>query len=151
MTMRSILLATDGSKSAQKALELATDLARVNNARLLILNVKRPENAGSLPPELAEFALVENVRLTERDLYSEVASRIVRDAEKTARELGAQDVEAFTAEGDPARCIVDAANSRNVDAIVIGSHGLGDFESLLLGSVSHKVAHLAPCTCIIVR
>ena len=43
------------------------------------------------------------------------------------------------------------ARGRKVDAIVMGSRGLGDLESLLLGSVSHKVAHAAPCSCVIVR
>ncbi|WP_256432948.1 universal stress protein [Martelella soudanensis] len=40
---------------------------------------------------------------------------------------------------------------RKVDTVVLGSRGLGDVAGLLLGSVSHKVTHLAPCTCIVVR
>jgi len=54
-------------------------------------------------------------------------------------------------EGDPAGRIVEAARKRGADLIVIGSRGLGDLQGMLLGSVSHKVAQLAPCTCIIVR
>ncbi|WP_180901977.1 universal stress protein [Martelella soudanensis] len=48
-------------------------------------------------------------------------------------------------------CILDAIRERKVDTVVLGSRGLGDVAGLLLGSVSHKVTHLAPCTCIVVR
>ncbi len=39
----------------------------------------------------------------------------------------------------------------HVDMIFLGSRGLGDAQSLLMGSVSHKVAHLAECTCVSVK
>jgi nucleotide-binding universal stress UspA family protein len=47
--------------------------------------------------------------------------------------------------------ILRGARDRAVDMIVLGSRGFGDAEGLLLGSVSHKVAHLAACTCVTVR
>ena len=47
--------------------------------------------------------------------------------------------------------IVDFARDQRADAIVMGSRGLGDVSGLLLGSVSHKVSHLAACTCIMVK
>jgi nucleotide-binding universal stress UspA family protein len=53
--------------------------------------------------------------------------------------------------GDPAETILRVARDRAVDMIVLGSRGLGDPEGLLLGSVSHTVAHLAACTCVTVR
>jgi nucleotide-binding universal stress UspA family protein len=53
--------------------------------------------------------------------------------------------------GDPAAEIVASAQENEADCIVIGSRGLGDFGGLLLGSVSHKVNHSAPCTCITVH
>ena len=47
--------------------------------------------------------------------------------------------------------IVAFAKDRGIDAIVMGSRGTGDMEGLLLGSVSHKVTSLAPCTCVTVK
>jgi nucleotide-binding universal stress UspA family protein len=35
--------------------------------------------------------------------------------------------------------------------VFLGSHGLSDIRGLLIGSVSHKVLHQAPCTCVVVR
>jgi nucleotide-binding universal stress UspA family protein len=43
------------------------------------------------------------------------------------------------------------ARDRHVDMIFLGSRGLGDAKGLLMGSVSHKVAHLAECTCVSVK
>ena len=54
-------------------------------------------------------------------------------------------------EGDPARVIAEHAGLHKVDLIVMGRRGLGGLEGLLLGSVSHKVAQLAPCACLTVR
>ena len=64
---------------------------------------------------------------------------------------GVRDVEVIVVEGDPVRTIVDTAKARDIDMIVIGSRGRGDLEGLLLGSVSHMVVQLAPCTCVVVR
>jgi nucleotide-binding universal stress UspA family protein len=60
-------------------------------------------------------------------------------------------VETLIRVGQPARTIVHVAEQLEVDCIVMGSRGLGDFEGLLLGSVSHKVASLAKCTCVTVK
>ena len=54
-------------------------------------------------------------------------------------------------EGDAAEKILEIAKSKGVDTIVLGSRGLGGVRSLLMGSVSSKVCHAAPCTCIIVK
>jgi nucleotide-binding universal stress UspA family protein len=53
--------------------------------------------------------------------------------------------------GPPARTIVEFADKEKVNAVVMGSRGHGDLESLLLGSVSHKVASLSKVTCVTVR
>ena len=79
-----------------------------------------------------------------------MAHHIAKAAEEQAG-LRRVPVEAVVVEGDPAQKIVEVARSRQVDAIVMGSRGLGDLQGLLLGSVSHKVAHTAPSSCVIIR
>ncbi|HUO45666.1 MAG TPA: universal stress protein [Acidimicrobiia bacterium] len=53
--------------------------------------------------------------------------------------------------GDPAATIVRLAKEVGADLIVMGSRGLGSVAGLLLGSVSHKVGHAAPCAVLTVR
>ncbi|SMF48519.1 Nucleotide-binding universal stress protein, UspA family [Tistlia consotensis] len=151
MDMQLIMIATDGSAAARKALHFAADLARLKRARLLVLHVQRLRGSEAVPPELEELRRVEHVRISERDLLAKVARQLVADAEAEARAEGVGEVEGLVVEGDPTRCIVETARARKPEMLVLGTRGLGDAQSLLLGSVSHKVAHLAPCSCILVR
>jgi nucleotide-binding universal stress UspA family protein len=151
MDIKTILHPTDGSESARKALEFACELAAERKAQLLILHVQRRRGSERIPPGLEQFSEIEHVRATEARLLRTVAEYIVDEAKTAARDRGIDCIEAHISEGDPALQIVGMARNRNVDAIVMGSRGLGDLESLLLGSVSHKVAHSAPCSCVIVR
>lgn len=151
MDIKTILHPTDGSESARKALDFACELAAERKAKLLILHVQRQHGSERIPQELEQFSEIEHIRATEARLLRSAAEYIVEDARLAARNRGITNVDAQLAEGDPADQIVDLARNRKVDAIVMGSRGLGELESLLLGSVSHKVAHAAPCSCLIVR
>jgi nucleotide-binding universal stress UspA family protein len=151
MDIKTILHPTDGSDSARKAFDFACELAAERKAQLLILHVQRRHGSEMIPPELEQFSDIEHIRASEARLLRAAAEYIVDDAKVVARSRGIADVDAQVAEGDPAHAIVDMALSHKVDAIVMGSRGLGDLEGLLLGSVSHKVAHAAPCSCVIVR
>ena len=62
-----------------------------------------------------------------------------------------QKIETALEDGDPAEANLRVAKGRGVDMVVLGSRGLSDAKGLLLGSVSHKVAHLAECTCVTVK
>ena len=68
-----------------------------------------------------------------------------------APEKGRSDRSHGLAAGDPAKEILNIANEEHADIIVMGRRGLGDLAGLLLGSVSHKVAHLAECACLTVK
>ena len=57
----------------------------------------------------------------------------------------------MTEYGDPAERILDCAKREHVDMIVMGTRGLSDLKGLLMGSVSHKVSHLADCACVTVK
>jgi nucleotide-binding universal stress UspA family protein len=151
MDIKTILHPTDGSDSARKALDFACELAAERKAQLLIVHVQRRHGSERIPPELEQFSDIEHVRATEARLLRSAAEFIVEDARIAARDRGITAVDARLIEGDPAERIVELARADKVDAIVMGSRGLGDLEGLLLGSVSHKVAHAAPCSCLIVR
>ena len=71
----------------------------------------------------------------------------------TAEEVEAAgvDVNTFAREGDPADAILDVAEERDADLIVVGNKGMTGAKRFLLGSVPNKVSHHAPCSVMIVR
>jgi nucleotide-binding universal stress UspA family protein len=140
-----------GSAAANKALEYAIDLVLDTKAKLLLLHVQQAHHGRNASSGLKEFERIEQLRITEAEMLRQEAERIIRACEGAARAKGVEEIETIIAEGDAAAEIILAAKVRHVDTIVIGSRGLGTLEGLLLGSVSHKVAQMAPCTCIIVR
>jgi len=170
---KTILTATDGSDHARKAVTLAGDLAEKYDARLIILHIL----GGVVPEELRHMLEVEfmgGAPVPERprgpympetfvphgdappiaaysDALEAVGKRIVEDAAMVAREQGAKKVDTEVVNGDPVEEILALAKRENADMIIMGSRGLGDLKGLLLGSVSHKVAQLAKCTCVTVK
>lgn len=149
--VRTILVPTDGSDHAAKAVTFAADLAAKYGARMVLLHVVSDWGSGRIPEELQGYAELEHVQITEGDIRKGVASEILERAVSAAREHGANEPETLLDYGRPAKSILGAAKAEGADLIVMGSRGLGDARSLLLGSVSHKVSHLSECTCITVK
>jgi nucleotide-binding universal stress UspA family protein len=149
---RKFLVAVDGSDHGWKALELAADLGRLAGAELLVLHVIPYE---PVPDGLLEYAKVEGLPADEGrarfNASRTLADRIAEDAVARARGRGVAQVAARVVEGNPADEIVALARYEGAEMIFLGSRGLSGVGSLLVGSVSHKVMHLAPCTCVAVR
>jgi nucleotide-binding universal stress UspA family protein len=150
--MNKILVAIDGSDHAWKALDLATDIAKQREAQLIVLHVVPFE---PLPDALRQFAQVEHIPIEEeRARYHSSLSlgdALTQRAAANARDKGLTAVKTRTAEGQPASLILEVAAEEEVDMIVLGSRGLSDPKALFLGSISHKVANLAECTCVTVK
>jgi nucleotide-binding universal stress UspA family protein len=149
---KKFLVAVDGSEHGWKALDLATDLAKASDGEVVILHVVPYEAA---PKGLEHFAEVEGTSIEElksRYHYERtMGDQITDEAEARVRKNGLDTVTAKVAEGNPANEIVALARTQRADMVFLGSRGLGDVKGLLMGSVSHKVMHLAPCTCVAVR
>lgn len=147
-----ILAAIDGSEHAWKALDLAIDIARQHGAQLTVLHVVPFE---PMADALRAFAEAENLPVEEEEARFHYArtlgDHLTRSAEARARDGGLTQVVVRTLEGKPADRILEAAQDEKVDMIVMGNRGLSDARALFLGSVSHKVANHAPCTCVTVR
>ncbi len=149
--VETILVPTDGSDHAEKAVAFAADIAPKYGAGIILLHVLSDPGSGRVPGEMRELARLEHVWITERDIRQAGANEVLHNAETQARNHGATRIEQVIEEGDPTRRILALAKARGADLIVMGSRGLGDLQGLLLGSVSHKVGHLAKCTCVTVR
>ncbi len=136
---KEIVWSTDGSEHAQRALPYVKGLAKEGGADITIVHVvERIEGGGA-------------VGLPRRADEPELQARL----QKLAAELS---VEGFSASlivrGDvgtrPAHEVVDVAREVGADLIVVGSRGLSAIGGLLLGSVAHRLLHLAPCPVLVV-
>ena len=176
---KTIIVATDGSDHADKAVAMAGDLAAKYDATLTLLHVllRRNVEAGDLrrlidvqklPPKLRqEFEQFANIQAKKdagnvtaaafvsipfpEEVIVGVGNAIADRAEGIAREHGARKIDRVITEGDAADAVLGCAKDRAADLIVLGTRGLSDLRGLFVGSVSHKVSHLADCTCIMVR
>jgi nucleotide-binding universal stress UspA family protein len=132
-----ILCPTDFSIFSSRALRHATALAQRFEARLTVLHVIPqwiPYSGGAhFPPPM--MANPELCRHVESD---------VRDFAAPAVDSGVP-VEVVIREAEPWRGILDVAGGLPADLMVMGTHGRGGFEQLLLGAVAEKVLHRAPC------
>ena len=143
-----ILVPTDGSPASSRAVGLAAQLALKHEASLYLLNVIREMQ---LPAELRKMAKVENIGTARQDVLEFVAEKILGDAERRAKRKGVKAVRKATGQGDPATAIAKHAQRNKIDLIVMGTRGLSSVKSLLMGSVSRKVANSCNVNLLIVR
>jgi nucleotide-binding universal stress UspA family protein len=140
--MRNILIATDGSEGANRAVKAGAALARELGAALTLVTI-----GPRLPSEeQGQFARVEG---DAADAAETFARTILNDAEEIVRQAGGDEPKVSLAFGEPTEEIIALARQASADAIVVGRRGRGQLSGLLLGSVSQKLASLAPCAVII--
>lgn len=139
--IKKILVPTDGSTHARKALEYASDFASKYQATVHLIHVIAPLH--SVPEGYVDLKIEEH--------QQRIAKEIIEKAEKEMKKKGVESYQSSILHGNPAREIIDFARDNNVDMIIMGSRGAGMIETLMLGSVSHRVCHLADCTCVTVK
>ena len=120
--MRRILVGTDRSETAGRAVAFAAEMAERYGAELVVLQVVRSGTD---------------------------ASTVERDLAPYAEGLGGRPL--VRAGDDAARVIVDAARAEKVDVVVVGSVGMMGRKEFLLDNVPNRVSHNAPCTVVIVQ
>ncbi len=140
--MRRIMVATDGSEGADRAVDLAAELAKAFGGELLIVTV-----GGNLSGE--EMRQLERAEGNIGEALDMLANQILTAAKTRAERLGIS-IRLRSAWGDPAQSIIETAARESSDTLVVGRRGRGRLAGLLLGSVSQKIASLAPCTVVIV-
>jgi len=143
-----IVVPVDGSEHALRAVDAAVDLAGKYGSEIHLVNVtRRAKYVG----DIDRFAQSEYRQAGSSFVSDELSKSILENAKTHARQAGKSNVKTEMREGNVARGIVEFAEEIGADAIVMGCRGLGDIDSLLLGSVSHKVSSLAPCSVLVVR
>jgi nucleotide-binding universal stress UspA family protein len=127
-----IIWASDGSEHADRALDYARGLAEASSARLIVVHVKEiiAGRAGGYPVQVDEEEVEHKIQGQVKDL---------KDAG-----LNVSFEEHGTTAGGAAHAIADAAKEAGADLIVVGTRGQGPITGLLLGSVTHRLLHVAP-------
>ncbi len=142
MPMQRVMVATDGSAGADRAVEVAAVLAKAVDGELLIVTI-----GGNFPAEaIRKLARVEGVGEAEELL----SNHILLEAKERAHRAGARNIDTRLGWGDPAKGIIDAVRRERSDILVVGRRGRGKIAGLLLGSVSHEVVSRAPCIAVVV-
>lgn len=174
--IETILVPTDGSDHALKAINFGSDIASKYGARIVLFHALL---VGSSSGEILN--LVETGQLSDRTLgelkqkadiqarirstaifapnnlppsieeLEHVGSELLVSGEQIARDHGVERISKILTNGEPIQCILKAVDDEKADLIVMGSRGLGNIEGLLVGSVSHKVSQLAECTVVTVK
>lgn len=142
--MKRILIATDGSEGANRALDYAAEIAKESGVELVVVNVMD----GLSSDIFRQFTRAQHAWLNET--LETMSANILKSAKEHLHAAGASSVHLVSQTGDPAQTILDVAAERNVDAIVVGKRGNGRVAGMLLGSVSQKLVSLAPCVVIVV-
>ncbi|HKI35386.1 MAG TPA: universal stress protein [Gemmataceae bacterium] len=138
---RVILCPTDFSENSAAALRIGRDLARQNQAALVVLHV-----ADSLGPEGLGFV--------------DVATRLqpegrVEDLRRTLHQVGQPepglDMRWLLREGNPAAVIEQVVREQHCDLVVLGTHGRTGLDHLLMGSIAERIIRRCPCPVLIVK
>ena len=143
---RSIVVGTDGSETAEKAVRQATELAGSVGASLHLVSAYSPVPDARLREERQGAPEDIQWSINPREDVEET----LRLASEKVQEAGVK-VETYSREGDPADAILDVAEEKDADLIVVGNKGMTGAKRFLLGSVPNKVSHHAPCSVMIIR
>jgi nucleotide-binding universal stress UspA family protein len=137
-----IVVGTDGSDTADVAVQRAAALAKLTGARIELVSGYRED-----------YSLVAGTGMYVGDLSGDARKAADGCLESTATRLRAEglEVETHCMGGDPADALIGVAEATEASMIVVGSKGMHGGRRFLLGNVPNKVSHHAPCSVMIVR
>ena len=140
---KSVFVGIDGSETSTGAAEIATEIARAQQAKLVLVTVVRPPEGwwgiGGAPPtpEALSAALVEGQQ------------QVLRESEEHLP-LDGVDYETVEELGDPTSPLIAVAEEKEAGLIVIGTRGAGLAERVMLGSVADRLCHHSPVPVMVV-
>jgi len=139
---RNIVVGTDGSETAQSAVDAAADIARLCDAELhLVTAYKAPSGSVAVP--------LTGAHAGDSGIGSAMSMKASEDMlAKAAAGIEGVSVKTHVGSGSPPDVLLREAESIGADLIVVGSKGM---QRKILGSVPNSVAHNAPCAVLIVK
>ena len=131
MDVKKILLPVDGSQSAEVAIEMVRKMAASFGAKIYVINVVELRREGAIH----EAYIYGGDVIKQFQTFSE---NIIKDI---SQKLEGYDFEAVSVVGHPADEILNMANEKDVDVIVMATHGMTAMRRFLVGSVTNYVVH----------
>ncbi len=141
-----ILVPVDGSDFSTNAARKALVIAEKHGSKVTLLHVVNNSQLFSMGPPQS-LPVITDVMI---EGLKSGAEKILENTLKAISPITVE-VETDIEWGTPAQMIISKARSGTCDLIVMGSRGLGGISGLLLGSVSDRVAKIAPCPVMIVK
>jgi len=147
---KKILVGVDRSESALHAVALAGALSATHDVVLILVHVVQ---LSAIADQVLKMSATEHLKEDPKGIMEKLSQDVLDQALAHAVKEGTSEerISLLSADGDQARQLIKVAKDQNVDLIVLGTRGRGRMEGLLLGSVSQKIAALAPCHCLIAR
>jgi nucleotide-binding universal stress UspA family protein len=145
-----ILLATDGSKESDAAINALKNLSFKDGDEIKIISVV--DMAVPMAIDIYGGYLPDTTEMEKT--AREHAAKILKETCERLDDICGSDKITMTSDvlfGSPESRIVETAEEIGADLIIVGSHGYSRWERLLLGSVSDSVVHHAPCSVLVVR
>ena len=138
-----LVVGFDGSETSENAMKLACDLARKYKSEVHVVHAPQAQTAAFAMGAVAGYHTVTTMPPV-HDL-KESGAKIIAIAEKIAGEVGQVIAHSHVEVGDPGDIIVHYAQMCDADLIVMGRRGLGAVGSIVQGSTSLRVNHMAKC------
>jgi nucleotide-binding universal stress UspA family protein len=159
---RSLLVGTDGSPTATKAVDAACELAKALGVKPVIVCVYEPlseherEQLRADPNDaIAQWSADKSVREVPEEFRWRIAgAKEAEDVLDRAADHAARcgiEAETRAMEGNPAECLISIAEEEDFDLIVVGSVGMRGPKRFALGNVPHRISHHAPTDVLILK
>ncbi len=142
---QSIVAGTDGSPTAEQAVDRAGKLALALGATVHVVISYRDPAAGSWVAAASGFAVGDS--FSDEEVKAEAERIVARSRDRLAS--AGVDAKAHVCSGDPAQALISVAADQDADMIVVGNRGMNGARRVL-GSVPNKVSHNAKCGVLIV-
>ncbi len=147
---KNILIATDGSELAEKGVDQGVALAKETGAKVIFVSVTELLPSYGIVVA-AEWASSPAAFQEYREAITKAATEILSKAKAKAMEIGVNAEAVHVENQSPAQGIVEAANAKNADLIVIASHGRRGVNKLLLGSQAAEVLSLSTVPVLVIK
>jgi len=144
MTFKNILVPYDGSTYALKAFNKAVDLAKQHNSRIKVVSCLDIANLGGW---YIDRRINKDIMRKAKKITEELFSKLDDIARRNSVTVDFKIIES----SNTVKSLISFTKSKNIDLVMMGSSGRGNFDKILLGSVSNGVMQKAKCPVLIIK